>query len=174
MHKPTFPLVSIRFNSPLVEDTKKPTVPSILNANYRLNGTTELSWMGDGMETGTTWMIYRNLYADMDEPAFWILVAQVENTVASQYTISVDTVAQSGEDVSAIYAIGGIDVFGNEVDFIDWRLSDSVDEDRTAPKVQLKLYNSHNQHLRPVAGLLAEKMRLSRIFKQAIIRFKSC
>ena len=89
-------------------------------------------------------MIYRNLYADMDEPAFWILVAQVENTVASQYTISVDTVAQSGEDVSAIYAIGGIDVFGNEVDFIDWRLSDSVDEDRTAPKVQLKLYNSQS------------------------------
>ncbi len=131
-------------NSLLVEDTKKPTVPSLLNANYRLNGTTELSWMGDGMETGTTWMLYRNLYADMDEPAFWELVAQVENTVASQYTISVDSVAQTGEEVSAVYAIGGMDVFGNEVAFEDWRLSDSVNEDRKAPEVQLKLYNSES------------------------------
>ena len=37
---------------------------------------------------------------------------------------------------------GGIDVFGNEVDFDDWTLSDPVDEDRKAPDVQLKLYNS--------------------------------
>ena len=129
-------------NSLLVEDTKKPTVPSILNANYHADGTTELTWMGNGMESGTTWMIYRNLYTDMDEPAFWVLVAQVENTVASQYTLSVDSVAQIGEEVSAVYAIGGIDIFGNEVDFEDWTLSGSVDEDRKAPEVQLKLYNS--------------------------------
>ncbi len=129
-------------NALLVEDTKKPTPPSTLNANYRVDGTTELTWMGDGMETGTTWMIYRNLYSDMDEPAFWELVAQIENTVASQYTISVDSVAQTGEEVSPVYAIGGMDVFGNEVDFDDWTLSDPVDEDRKAPDVQLKLYNS--------------------------------
>lgn len=129
-------------NSLLVEDTKKPTVPSILNANYHADGTTELTWMGDGMESGTNWMIYRNLYSDLDEPAFWVLVAQVENTVASQYTLSVDTVAQIGEEVTAVYAIGGIDTFGNEVDFEDWTLSDPVNEDRNAPKVQLKLYNS--------------------------------
>jgi hypothetical protein len=96
------------------------------------------------METGTTWMVYRNLYTDMDEPAFWELIAQIENTVASQYTISVDSVAQIGEEVTAVYAIGGIDVFGNEVDFEDWTLSDSVDEDRKAPDVQLKLYDSDN------------------------------
>ena len=132
-------------NSLIVEDTKKPTPPSTLNANYHVDGTTELSWMGDGMETGTTWMVYRNLYTDIDEPAFWVLVAQIENTVASQYTISVDSVAQSGEEVSAVYAIGGIDVFGNEVDFEDWTLSDSVNEDRTAPEVQLKLYDSESK-----------------------------
>ena len=131
-------------NSLLVEDTKKPTVPSLLNANYRLNGTTELSWMGNEMETGTTWMVYRNLYTDMDEPAFWQLIAQVENTVASQYTIYVDSVAMPGEEISAVYAIGGIDAFGNEVDFEDWELSDSVHEDRKAPSVQLKLYNSES------------------------------
>tara|TARA_Y100000766_G_scaffold261291_1_gene251706 strand:- start:1772 stop:4138 length:2367 start_codon:yes stop_codon:yes gene_type:complete len=129
-------------NALIVEDTKKPTPPSTLQANYRVDGTTELTWMGDGMETGTTWMIYRNLYSDMDEPSFWELVAQIENTVASQYTISVDSVAQVGEEVSAVYAIGGIDVFGNEVDFADWTLSDSVDEDRKTPDVQLKLYNA--------------------------------
>ena len=117
-------------------------LPSTLNANYRADGTTELTWMGDGMESGTNWMIYRNLYSDMDEPAFWVLVAQVENTVASQYTLSVDSVAQIGEQVSAVYAIGGIDTFGNEVDFEDWTLSESVDEDRNAPDVQLQLYNS--------------------------------
>ncbi len=139
--------ISLGFNSLsslIVEDTKKPTAPSTLNANYRADGTTELTWMGDGMEAGTTWMIYRNLYTDMDEPAFWVLVAQVENTVASQYTLSVDSVAQNGEQVSAVYAIGGIDVFGNEVDFEDWILSDSVDEDRNAPDVQLQLYNSES------------------------------
>ena len=131
-------------NALLVEDTKKPVSPSTLGVNYQIDGTTELTWMGNGMETGTTWMIYRNLYSDMDEPAFWELVAQVENTVASQYTISVDSVAQTGEEVSAVYAIGGIDVFGNEVDFEDWTLSESVDEDRKAPDVQLKLYDSES------------------------------
>lgn len=131
-------------NALLVEDTKKPTPPSTFNANYRVDGTTELTWMGNGMETGTTWMIYRNLYSDMDEPAFWELVAQIENTVASQYTISVDSEAQIGEEVSAVYAIGGIDVFGNQVDFVDWTRSDSVHEDRKAPDVQLKLYNSES------------------------------
>ncbi len=131
-------------NALLVEDTKKPVPPTTLGANYRIDGTTELTWMGSGMETGTTWMIYRNLYSDMDEPAFWELVAQIENTVASQYTISVDSVAEIGEEVSAVYAIGGIDVFGNEVNFEDWTLSDSVDEDRKAPDVQLKLYDSES------------------------------
>ena len=131
-------------NALLVEDTKKPVSPLTLGVNYQIDGTTELTWMGNGMETGTTWMIYRNLYSDMDEPAFWELVAQVENTVASQYTISVDSVAQTGEEVSAVYAIGGIDVFGNEVDFEDWTLSESVDEDRKAPDVQLKLYDSES------------------------------
>ena len=131
-------------NALLVEDTKKPVSPSTLGVNYQIDGTTELTWMGNGMETGTTWMIYRNLYSDMDEPAFWELVAQVENTVASQYTISVDSVAQTGEEVSAVYAIGGIDVFGNEVDFEDWTLSESVNEDRKAPDVQLKLYDSES------------------------------
>lgn len=89
-------------------------------------------------------MVYRTLYTDMDEPAFWQLIAQVENTVASQYTIYVDSVAMPGEEISAVYAIGGIDAFGNEVDFEDWELSDSVHEDRKAPSVQLKLYNSES------------------------------
>ena len=37
-------------NALLVEDTKKPTPPSTFNANYRVDGTTELTWMGNGME----------------------------------------------------------------------------------------------------------------------------
>ena len=137
--------ITISLNSlsaPLVEDTKKPSPPSVLGATYLANGTTQLTWNGDGMEQGTQWMIYRNLYADLSEQAYWVKVAQIENTVASQITLYIDTAAGVGEVVTPVYAIGGVDVFGNTMDFEDWTQSESVDEDRKAPNVQMKLYDS--------------------------------
>ena len=55
--------------------------------------------------------------------------------------IFVDTVAQTGEVVTPVYAIEGTDVFGNSIDFEDWTLSNTVNEDRQSPYVQLQLYD---------------------------------
>ena len=129
----------------VAEDTKKPTAPTVLNANYLVNGTTQISWMGGAQEQGTMWTVYRNLYTDLDEEAFWVQVAQMENDGTSLHTMFVDTVALAGEVVTPVYAIEGTDVFGNAIDFEDWRLSSSVNEDRQSPYVQLQIYDSQMQ-----------------------------
>jgi hypothetical protein len=129
----------------VAEDTKKPTAPTVLNANYLVNGTTQITWNGALQEQGTMWNIYRNLYTDLDEESFWVLVGQMENEGTSLHTVFVDTIAQSGEVVTSVYAIEGTDIFGNSMDFEDWRLSGSIVEDRQAPYVQLQLYNSQMQ-----------------------------
>ena len=143
--------LSLTFNSLsayVSEDTKKPTAPTVLNANYLVNGTTQISWIGAAQEQGTLWTIYRNLYANLDEEAYWVQVAQIENewsSTASLQMIFVDTVAQTGEVVTPVYAIEGTDVFGNSIDFEDWTLSNTVNEDRQSPYVQLQLYDSQMQ-----------------------------
>ena len=129
----------------VAEDTKNPTAPAVLNANYLVNGTTQLSWIGSTQEQGTMWNIYRNLYTDLDEESFWVPVAQMENDGTSLHMVFVDTVAQNGEVVTPVYAIEGTDVFGNSMAFDDWRLSSEVVEDRQAPYVQLQLYDSQMQ-----------------------------
>mgnify|MGYP003324872770 CR=1 FL=1 len=53
-----------------------------------------------------------------------------------------DTVAQEGEIVTPVYAIGGIDAYGNVIEFSNWKSSNSVKEDRQSPQAQLKLYDS--------------------------------
>jgi hypothetical protein len=137
--------ISLSLNSlalGVIEDTRKPVAPTTLTAQYLVNGTTQVRWIGDGIEEGTIWKIYRNLYSDLTEESFWILVAQIENSGATQHTVFVDTVAQSGEVVTPVYALGASDVFGNSISFENWRLSSSVVEDRQPPNVQLKLYDS--------------------------------
>ena len=126
----------------VAEDTKKPTAPTVLNAIYLVNGTTQISWNGGSQEQGTTWNIYRNLYNDLDQEPFWVLVEEKENDGTSLHTVFVDTTAQAGEVVIPVYAIEGVDIFGNSIDFEDWSLSAPVREDRQAPFVQLQLYNS--------------------------------
>jgi hypothetical protein len=44
--------------------------------------------------------------------------------------------------VNPVYAIGGVDAFGNSIQFTNWEQSSSVREDRQDPQVQLKLYDS--------------------------------
>tara|TARA_B110001452_G_C15237375_1_gene428406 strand:- start:1428 stop:3770 length:2343 start_codon:yes stop_codon:yes gene_type:complete len=127
------------------EDTKKPTAPVVLNANYLVNGTTQISWMGGAQEQDTMWTVYRNLYTELDEEAFWVQVAQMENDGISLHTIFVNTLAQTGEVVTPVYAIGATDAFGNAIEFEDWRLSSSVNEDRQSPYLQLQLYDSQMQ-----------------------------
>ena len=129
----------------VAEDTKKPTPPVVLNTNYLVNGTTQISWNGGTQEQGTMWTIYRNLYADLDEEAFWVQVGEMENDGTSLHTIFVETVAQPGENVNPVYAIEGTDIFGNVIDFEDWTLSNSVNEDRQPPYLQLQLYDSQMQ-----------------------------
>jgi hypothetical protein len=68
----------------------------------------------------------------------------MENTGLKIHTLFVDTVAQADELVSPVYAIGGIDSFGNTIGLEEWTLSASVREDRQPPQVQMKLFDSSN------------------------------
>lgn len=137
--------ITMSYNSmmlPIVEDTTSPDAPSALDTEYFANGTTQLRWAGSSDEVGTEWMLYRNLNSDLTNEALWVLVGQMMNEGSSAHMIYVDTVANQGELVSPVYAIGGIDAFGNSIDFTDWTLSSSVKEDRQSPQAQLKLYDS--------------------------------
>tara|TARA_B110000444_G_C18849556_1_gene604476 strand:- start:3633 stop:6008 length:2376 start_codon:yes stop_codon:yes gene_type:complete len=139
--------ITLSLNSlsqPLVEDTTSPEAPAILSATYQPNGSTLLSWSGSVNETGTMWMLYRNLNTDLNEESFWVQVGSMENSGLSIHTISVDTVAQADELINAVYAIGAIDSFGNTITLENWTLSSSVREDRQPPQVQMKLFDSSN------------------------------
>ena len=87
-------------------------------------------------------MLYRNLNSDLSDESLWVFVGQMTNEGSSVHTLSIDTVAQIGEIVTPVYAIGGIDAYGNSIEFSDWKLSSSVEEDRQTPQAQLKLYDS--------------------------------
>ena len=139
--------ITLSLNSlslPLVEDTTSPEAPAALSATYLPNGTTQLSWSGSVNETGTVWTLYRNLNTDLTEESFWVQVGSMENTGLKIHTLFVDTVAQADELVSPVYAIGGIDSFGNTIGLEEWTLSASVREDRQPPQVQMKLFDSSN------------------------------
>ena len=137
--------ITMSYNSmmlPIVEDTTAPIAPVTLNAEYFANGSTQLRWAGLADEIGTQWMLYRNLNSDLADESLWVLVGQMMNTGASVHTFYVDTVAQEGEIVTPVYAIGGIDAYGNVIEFSNWKSSNSVKEDRQSPQAQLKLYDS--------------------------------
>ena len=137
--------ISISLNSlstSISEDTKEPIAPSTFDAEYLVNGSTKLTWIGDGVEQGTTWKVYRNLYTDLNEESFWVKVAEIENSGASQHTVYVNSVANVGEVVIPAYAIGGEDLFGNSIAFESWVVTSTITEDRQKPVVQLKLYDS--------------------------------
>ena len=137
--------ITMSYNSmmlPIVEDTTAPIAPDTLNAEYFANGSTQLRWAGLADEIGTQWMLYRNLNSDLADESLWVLVGQMMNEGASVHTLYVDTVAQEGEIVTPVYAIGGIDAYGNVIEFSNWKSSNSVKEDRQSPQAQLKLYDS--------------------------------
>lgn len=137
--------ITMSYNSmmlPIVEDTTSPEAPLALDAEYFANGTTQLRWAGRTDEVGTEWMLYRNLNSDLSDESLWVFVGQMMNDGASVHMLYVDTVAQEGELVTPVYAIGGIDAFGNVIEFANWKLSDSVEEDRQTPQAQLKLFDS--------------------------------
>ena len=137
--------ITMSYNSmmlSIVEDTLPPTAPSALNADYFANGSIQLRWAGSANEDGTNWMLYRNLNSDLSEESFWIPVGDMLNEGVSLHTLYVDTVAQEGELVNAVYAIGGVDAYGNTIEFSDWKLSAVVNEDRQSPQLQLKLFDS--------------------------------
>ena len=137
--------ITMSYNSmmlPIVEDTTAPIAPVTLNAEYFANGSTQLRWAGLADEIGTQWMLYRNLNSDLADGSLWVLVGQMMNEGASVHTLYVDTVAQEGEIVTPVYAIGGIDAYGNVIEFSNWKSSNSVKEDRQSPQAQLKLYDS--------------------------------
>lgn len=137
--------ITMSYNSlmlPIVEDTTAPTAPLALDGEYIANGTTQLRWVGSVDESGTTWVLYRNLNTDLSNQAFWVQVGSAMNTGATAHTLYVNTVADEGELVSPVYAIGGVDAYGNTVDFSNWRLSDSVEEDRQKPQAKMMLFDA--------------------------------
>ena len=137
--------ITMSYNSmmlPIVEDTTAPVAPLTLDVEYFANGTIQLRWAGLSEEIGTEWMLYRNLNSDLADESLWVFVGQMMNEGASVHTFYVDTVAQEGEIVTPVYAIGGIDAYGNVIEFSNWKSSNSVKEDRQSPQAQLKLYDS--------------------------------
>ena len=137
--------ITLSYNSlmlPIVEDTLAPTVPDSLDADYFANGTTQLRWAGRADEDGTKWRLYRNLNNDLTDESSWVFIGQMVNQGSSLHMMYVETIAQEGEVVNPVYAIGGVDAFGNSIQFSDWEQSSPVREDRQDPQVQLKLYDS--------------------------------
>ncbi|MBF13903.1 MAG: hypothetical protein CMA97_00085 [Euryarchaeota archaeon] len=127
---------------PIVEDTAAPNAPESLDADYSADGTTQLRWAGSADEDGTTWMLYRNMNTDFTDESDWVFVGEMPNVGVSLHTLDVQTVAMQGEVVNPVYAIGGIDAYGNSIEFSQWKLSNSVKEDRQNPQAQLKLFDS--------------------------------
>jgi hypothetical protein len=127
---------------PIIEDTLAPTTPDTLDADYFANGTTQLRWAGRADEDGTKWRLYRNLNNDLTDESSWVFIGQMVNQGSSLHMMYVETIAQEGEVVNPVYAIGGVDAFGNSIQFTNWEQSSSVREDRQDPQVQLKLYDS--------------------------------
>ena len=137
--------ITMSYNSmmlPIVEDTTAPVAPLTLDAEYFANGTIQLRWAGLSEEIGTQWMLYRNLNSDLADESLWVYVGQMMNEGASVHTLYVNTVAQEGEIVTPVYAIGGIDAYGNVIDFSNRKASNPVKEDRQSPQAQLMLYDS--------------------------------
>ena len=137
--------ITLSYNSlmlPIVEDTLAPNVPDALDAEYFANGTTQLRWAGRADEDGTKWRLYRNLNNDLADESSWVFIGQMVNEGSSLHMMYVETIAQEGEVVNPVYAIGGVDAYGNSIQFSDWEQSSSVREDRQDPQVQLKLYDS--------------------------------
>ena len=137
--------ITLSYNSlmlPIIEDTLAPTPPDTLDADYFANGTTQLRWAGRADEDGTKWRLYRNLNNDLTDESSWVFIGQMVNQGSSLHMMYVETIAQEGEVVNPVYAIGGVDAFGNSIQFTNWEQSSSVREDRQDPQVQLKLYDS--------------------------------
>ncbi len=137
--------ITMSYNSmmlPIVEDTTAPDAPLALDAEYFANGTTQLRWAGRTDEVGTEWTLYRNLNSDLSYESLWVIVGMKMNEGSSVHMLYVDTVAQEGELVTPVYAIGGVDAYGNAIEFSNWTLSTSVKEDRQTPQAQLKLFDS--------------------------------
>ena len=137
--------ITLSYNSlmlPIIEDTLAPTAPDTLDADYFANGTTQLRWSGRADEDGTKWRLYRNLNNDLTDESSWVFIGQMVNQGSSLHMMYVETIAEEGEVVNPVYAIGGVDAFGNSIQFTDWEQSSSVREDRQDPQVQLKLYDS--------------------------------
>ncbi len=137
--------ITMSYNSmmlPIVEDTTAPVAPLTLDAEYFANGTIQLRWAGLSEEIGTQWMLYRNLNSDLADESLWVYVGQMMNEGASVHTLYVNTVAQEGEIVTPVYAIGGIDAYGNVIDFSNRKASNPLKEDRQSPQAQLMLYDS--------------------------------
>ena len=127
---------------PIIEDTLAPTPPDTLDADYFANGTTQLRWAGRADEDGTKWRLYRNLNNDLTDESSWVFIGQMVNQGSSLHMMYIETIAQEGEVVNPVYAIGGVDAFGNSIQFTNWEQTSSVREDRQDPQVQLKLYDS--------------------------------
>ena len=82
----------------------------------------------------------------------------------------VETTAEEGGLVNPVYAIGGVDAYGNSIEFSDWKQSKvlSVRIDKT-----LKFNSScmiPPNHSKQVAGLPVENRQPSRISKLIITR----
>ena len=114
-------------------------------------------------------MLYRNLNNDLTEESSWVFIGQMLNQGASLHMMYVETTAEEGGLVNPVYAIGGVDAYGNSIDFSDWEQSALF---ARIGKI-LKCNSScmiHPNHSKQVVGLRVENHQLSRILNLTITR----
>ena len=126
-------------STPVLEDARAPNAPALVSATYLNNGTIKIAWNGMINEEGTVWQIYRVAAENTDDQTQWALVDEIENTGSMMHSVYLATSVNEGHNQQNMYALGAVDVSGNEINFVDWTLSSAVDEDRETPTIHLQL-----------------------------------
>ena len=126
-------------SAPVTEDALTPSAPALVSAIYLNNGTVKIAWNGMANEDGTVWNIYRVSAENTEEQSQWVLVDSIENMGSMMHNIYLASSANEGHNEQNVYALSGVDVSGNEINFGDWTLSSTVEEDREKPTIHLQL-----------------------------------
>ena len=144
IHQTTFSVTNNVMATPVREDTLAPNAPALVSATYLDNGTVKITWNGIANESETIWHIYRAATENNDDKNRWIMVGETGNVDGMIHTIYPASSVAEGQHQQNVYALGGVDISGNEIDFANWTRSLTIDEDREAPAIHLQLVDENN------------------------------
>jgi len=129
-------------SAPVTEDALTPNAPALVSALYLNNGTVKIAWNGMANEDGTVWQIYRVSAENTEDQSQWVLVDSIGNMGSMMHNVYLTSSVNEGHTEQNVYALSGVDVSGNEINFGDWTLSSAVDEDREKPTIHLQLLDA--------------------------------